>query len=110
MAELNTTFAGAIQGSSTLTKTGTGTFTLTGNNPNTGITTISGGVLQIGDGVTSGAGQLGAGNISDNATLKFARTDAISIANVISGSGNLVQAGGNTLTPIRPTLTAAQPS
>ena len=55
---LNTTFAGTIQGSSTLTKTGTGTFTLTGNNPNTGITTISGGVLQIGDGVTSGAGHL----------------------------------------------------
>jgi len=28
----------------------------------------------------------------------FARPDAISIGNIISGSGNLVQAGGNTLT------------
>ena len=95
---LNTTFAGTILSSSTLNKTGTGTFTLTGNNPYTGITTISGGILQIGDGITSGTGTLGSGNVTDNATLVFARPDVISVGNVISGSGNLVQAGGSTLT------------
>lgn len=99
----STTFAGTIKNQSgtalsALTKVGTGTFTLSGNNTYTGATTVSGGTLQIGDGVTSGAGQLGTANVTDNATLVFARPDAISVANVISGTGNLVQAGANVLT------------
>jgi autotransporter-associated beta strand protein len=100
---LSTTFNGTINDATTarltaITKVGTGTLTLTGPNTYTGATTISGGILQIGDGVTSGAGQLGTANVTDNATLAFARPDAISVANIISGSGNLVQAGGNVLT------------
>ncbi|HZL78297.1 MAG TPA: autotransporter-associated beta strand repeat-containing protein, partial [Candidatus Limnocylindrales bacterium] len=102
---LNTTFAGIFDGTGAttsmflaLTKVGTGIFTLAGNNTYNGVTTISGGILRIGDGATSGYGTLGTGNVTDNATLAFARPDAISIANIISGSGNLVQGGGNTLT------------
>ncbi|MBF0570167.1 MAG: autotransporter-associated beta strand repeat-containing protein [Candidatus Omnitrophica bacterium] len=78
-----------------LTKAGAGALILTGTNLNTGITTITAGRLQIGNGGTSGA--LGAGNIVDNAALRFDRSDAIAIANAISGTGTLEQAGTGTL-------------
>ena len=92
---LNTTFAGQIQGSSALTKVGTGTFTLTGNNPYTGVTSISAGVLQIGDGVTAGTGTLGSGAVVNSASLVFNRPDSYTVANSISGSGTVtIQAGG----------------
>ena len=102
---LNTTFAGILDGTGTTTgmflalaKVGAGTLTLAGNNTYNGVTTISAGILQIGDGVTSGTGTLGTGTVTDNATLVFARPDAISVGNAISGSGNLVQASANVLT------------
>ena len=44
----STTFAGTIFGSGNLTKTGTGTFTLSGANTNAGIVTVSAGTLQAG--------------------------------------------------------------
>ncbi len=61
----NTTFTGAIDdgesssASIALTKVGTGTLTLSGNNTYGGTTTINAGALQIGDGVTSGTGTIG---------------------------------------------------
>ncbi|MBB3212033.1 outer membrane autotransporter protein [Herbaspirillum sp. Sphag1AN] len=64
--------------------------TLTGNNTYTGGTTISAGTLQIGNGGTSGAI---VGNITDNATLSFDRSDNITYAGTITGSGTLIQAG-----------------
>ncbi len=79
-----------------ITKVGSSTLTLTGPNTYISGTTISAGTLQVGNGGTSGA--LGSGAIVDNASLIFNRSDAFSIANVISGSGNLVQTGPNVLT------------
>ncbi len=97
-ANLNTSFAGTIMSSSSLTKTGTGTFTLSGNNPYTGSTTVSGGVLQVGDGVTIGAGAMGAGAVINNATLVFNRPDNTSVTNAISGTGDTTKENTNTLT------------
>jgi fibronectin-binding autotransporter adhesin len=90
------TVANTIFGSGTVTKLGAGTLTLTATNSYAGVTTISAGVLQIGDGGT--AGTLGSNGVTNNGTLTFNRSDDVSVGNIISGSGGLTQAGGGTLT------------
>lgn len=79
-----------------LAKTGAGKWVLTGNHTYTGTTTISGGTLQFGAGGTSGAP--GAGNISNNGSLIFDRADAITLAQIVAGSGSLTQAGAGITT------------
>lgn len=44
---VSTTYAGVISGTGNLVKTGTGTFTLSGINTYTGMTTVSGGILRL---------------------------------------------------------------
>ncbi|PUE10843.1 hypothetical protein B9Z51_00355 [Limnohabitans sp. T6-5] len=94
------TFSGVIQDANgvaaKLSKTGTGTQILTGTNTYTGVTTISDGVLQVGNGGTTGT--LGTGAVTDNAALVFNRSDALTVANVISGTGTLTQSGAGTTT------------
>ncbi len=90
------TVANTISGTGTVTKSGTGTTTLTGTNTYTGTTTINAGTLQVGAGGTSGT--LGTGQIIDNAVLSFNRSDALAVANVISGTGALTKAGTGALT------------
>jgi fibronectin-binding autotransporter adhesin len=82
--------ANAISGSGKVTKQGNGTLSLTGANIYTGGTTISAGTLQIGNGGTIGSI---VGDITDNAVLSFNRSDAVTEAGVISGTGSVVQAG-----------------
>ena len=84
------TYGGTLSGAGTVLQAGTGTTILTAENTDTGVTTISGGTLQLGSGGTSG--DVG-GAIVDNATLTFDRSDAHVIANAISGTGDVVQSG-----------------
>jgi fibronectin-binding autotransporter adhesin len=88
------TVANAISGAGTLTQAGTGTTILTGAN-SYATTTISAGTLQIGAGGTSGT--LGSGAVTDNATLAFNRSDSITVANAITGTGTLTQAGSGSV-------------
>ncbi|GEO98936.1 autotransporter-associated beta strand repeat-containing protein [Methylobacterium haplocladii] len=88
---------GAGASTAALTKVGSGTLTLTGDNAYTGGTTVSGGVLQIGSGGTTGsvAGNI---NLANNAELTINRSDAVTVAGIISGNGPLNQIGTGTTT------------
>lgn len=84
------TLAGAIGGSGTVKQAGTGTVVLTGDNHYQGGTTISSGTLQLGDGGTSGSI---AGNVLDNGTLAFDRSDNVVFDGKISGAGAITHIG-----------------
>lgn len=84
---------GAMAGD--IVKTGSGTLRLTGENTYTGGTTVADGTLVIGDGGTHGSIM---GNVVDDGTLAFDRSDDVSFGGVISGHGTVQKLGGNTLT------------
>jgi autotransporter-associated beta strand protein len=117
----NTTFSGVISGSGNgLTKTGSGTLMLTGNNTYTGSTTVAAGILtanRVGGAladtmavsVASGAtftawtdetigSVAGAGNVSLNSGTLTVGGDGTSteLAGVVSGGGNLNKTGSGT--------------
>ena len=85
----------SVNGSLGLWVFGGNTLTMTGANTYTGTTTISAGTLQVGNGTTTGT--LGSGNIVNNSSLVFNRSDNYggSISNAISGSGSLTVMGGS---------------
>jgi autotransporter-associated beta strand protein len=76
-----------------LEKVGTGTLILSGTNTYSGGTTITAGTLQLGNGTTTGSIL---GNVTDNATLAFNRSNAYQFDGVISGSGVVQQNGSGT--------------
>lgn len=86
--------SGTISGVNGFTKSGTGTLVLTGTNTYTGVTTISAGTLQLGDGGTSGSI---AGDVVNNATLIFNRSDNYTFSGSITGTGQVLFQGGGTV-------------
>ena len=97
-AAANYTFSGSgkISGTGTLTKTNSGTLAILTTNDYSGVTIIGQGILQLGDGTTSGA--LGTGAIQNSGTLVLNLPGSNTFINGISGTGNLIQAGSGTLT------------
>jgi autotransporter-associated beta strand protein len=89
----NITVSNAISGSGSLTQAGSGTLILTGNN-SYGTTSITAGVLQIGNGGSSGT--LGNGTVTDNTSLVFNRNNTYVVNDVINGAGTLTQNGTGT--------------
>ena len=92
-----TTFGGLASGTGALTQAGSGTLVLAGDQTYSGGTTIAAGTLQLGDGGAHGSI---VGNVIDNGTLAINRSDDLTLANTISGSGGLAKLGSNTLTLI----------
>ncbi|ECT6635240.1 autotransporter outer membrane beta-barrel domain-containing protein [Salmonella enterica] len=91
--ELNTggTFDNAISGSGQVVKSGDKTLTLSGSNTYTGGTTINDGTL-----VANDVNALGTGDVTDDATLEL--NTGGDFDNAISGSGQVVKSGDDTLT------------
>ncbi len=75
-----------ISGSGGLVQLGSGTVILTGTNTYAGGTTINSGTLQVGNGSTTGGIS---GNVTDNGTLAFDRSDSATFGGVVSGTGGL---------------------
>jgi len=86
--------SGSIFGTGSVTKLGSGTLTLAANNSYTGLTTISAGSLQIGNGGTTGS--VG-GNIANNAALVFNRSNDLVQSGSIFGTGSVTKQGAGTL-------------
>lgn len=90
-----TAYSGSVSaqltGAAGLTKSTAGTLTLSGTNSYTGGTTIEAGTLRVGDG--SATGSL-TGNVVNHGTLVFNRSDDLTFAGTISGTGALESIGG----------------
>jgi len=86
----STTFAGVLSDFGKLTKTGAGTFTLTGSNTYSGGTAVQGGILRVGDSTTNGTFGAGTYEISAGAKLylDYATASGPTWAN-ITGAGTL---------------------
>ncbi len=109
MLNLNSTWNGVIEDAGggngyNITKTGTGTWTWTNSQLNSGLTTIQGGTLQIGNGGLTGALGFNAtsanvySTVLDNANLSFDYGGNQNVQNPITGPGTVQQIGTGILT------------
>lgn len=91
----NNTFVydGVISGTGVVNQIGTGSTVLTANNTYTGLTTISAGTLQLGNGGNTGSLT---GKVNNNGTLAFNRGDTLIFNSTISGNGLVDQRGSGT--------------
>lgn len=87
------TLAQSLAGGGPLTKRGAGTLTMTGTNSYAGGTTIEAGTLRLGNGGTTGSI---VGDVANNGTLEFNRSDDVTFAGVISGTGAVNKQGAGT--------------
>ncbi|MCX7514740.1 autotransporter outer membrane beta-barrel domain-containing protein [Frateuria hangzhouensis] len=85
-----TVWSDDITGSIDLVKVGAGTLVLAGTNSYGEGTTIKDGTLQIGNGGKTGSIT---GDVIDNSSLVFNRSDDLTFNGIVSGSGSLEQAG-----------------
>ncbi|MCX2863477.1 autotransporter-associated beta strand repeat-containing protein [Paucibacter sp. PLA-PC-4] len=93
-------FAGVVAdalGAGRLTKVGSGTQILSGDNTYTGGTHVAAGTLAIGNGGSSGT-ILGPVQVDAGATLAFNRSADLTFAGAISGGGQLLKQGSRVLT------------
>lgn len=79
-----------ISGSGALVQNGMGTLILSKDQGYTGLTTIQNGTLQLGQGGTTGSVM---GDILNQGTLAINRSDAMTVGNLITGSGGITQQG-----------------
>jgi len=95
-AAMTATINAAINGSGGLVKADAGTLVLGADNGYTGGTRIATGVLQLGEGGTTGS--ILDSDIVNDGTLAFNRSNAMTFGGVISGTGSVTQIGAGTTT------------
>jgi len=93
LANASTTYNGVISGTNGALTLTAGTQTLTGTNTYTGVTTISSGMLRLGNGGTSGTVT---GNVTNNGILVIDHSNTLTLGSNISGSGAFQQDGSGT--------------
>lgn len=86
--------SGVISGTGNLALNGNTVFTLSNDNTYTGNTTVTGGTLQLGNGSLAGSVT---SDVTNEGTVIFNRSSDLTYNNVISGSGDVVKQGTNTL-------------
>jgi autotransporter-associated beta strand protein len=91
----DSSFAGIISGGGNVVKQGAGMLTLTGANKYTGGTTISGGMLSIGNGGTTGSVS---GYVANSGTVVFNRSNDFTFSGTVAGSGAVVKQGSGRMT------------
>ncbi len=93
------TGSGVIAGFGGLLKRGTSKLIVAnvGVNSYLGETVIQGGTLQLGDGVTLGAGSVGANSVVNDGLLIVNRPDEYTLSSSISGSGGITKIGSGAL-------------
>ena len=102
------TVANVISGTGSLTRPAPAPRRLTGNNSYTALRRSRPAPCSVGDGGTTGS--LGAGDITNDATLQFNRSNALTVANAISGTGKRRPGRrGHDLPDPQPTPTPAPP-
>ncbi|MBN8456907.1 MAG: autotransporter-associated beta strand repeat-containing protein [Verrucomicrobia bacterium] len=95
LCDVNLTINGTVGGLGAVAKTGAGTLILAGDATHTGGTTVSTGILQVGNSATAGSIS---GTITNSAGLVFDRSDASSFSGSISGAGTVTKQGAGVLT------------
>ncbi len=98
-AAMTATIETELRGEQGFKKVDFGTLVLTGTNTYTGVTTVSHGTLQLGDGGNSGSilGDVVVdGDLYGRGTLAFNRSDEYAFSGAISGNGIVVQRGSGT--------------
>ncbi|SEN21035.1 fibronectin-binding autotransporter adhesin [Luteibacter sp. UNCMF331Sha3.1] len=90
---MTATIASVLTGTGGIAKSDLGTLVLAADNTYTGGTSVTGGVLQLGEGGTSGSIL---GDVVNNGTLAFDRSDTLTFAGAIGGAGGLSQRGTGT--------------
>ena len=84
------TLSNLITGTGQLVQTGTGQSIISRDNTYTGLTTVSAGTLQLGNGSLTGAV---VGDIRDNASLAVNHSNVLTLPGAISGTGTFTQLG-----------------
>ncbi len=77
---------------------GTGTWTLTGSNTNSGSTLVNAGTLVVGDGNVSGSINTAPISVTATGTIAFNHADNLTISNAITGTGSFQHMGSGTVT------------